>query len=170
MRLGTRNMAADAPAGPLKVSTTRKPITSADLPVSASTEVTSAEKSASAHSYHSPGCASRANRQACAEPIRRTNAVNTRKRGITGAMLPFARARRHVIGHAGASRASLKPAGPRDRATPLQDRAIELRSSRWRVGARRHARASLRQAGLLERSSCRNAVNAQLLCRAHRLL
>jgi len=62
-------------------------------------------------------------------------------------MLPFARARRHVIGHAGASRASLKPAGPRDRATPLQDRAIELRSSRWRVGARRHSRASLSPAG-----------------------
>src|SRR5262249_33479749 len=99
MRLGTRNVAAAAPAGPLKVSTTRRLITSAALPASGSTEETSAEKSEFAHSYHCAGCASWANRHACAVPIRSGSARRATRRGVISSLLPCGRARCHVIDH-----------------------------------------------------------------------
>src|SRR4051812_16727721 len=109
MRLGTRKLAAAAPAGPLNVSTTRKLITSAELPASASTEVTSAAKSDSAHSYHCAGCASWAKRQACAVPISSCSATKASTRAVIGAMLRFAPACRHVMDHVWGLRASRTP-------------------------------------------------------------
>ena len=91
--------AAAARSGPLKVSTTRKLITSADFWRSSSMPVTSAAKSAFDHSNHCAGGASCAKRQASAAVATTTSMAGTSRRNLIAAIVRFPRVGCRVMHH-----------------------------------------------------------------------
>ena len=106
---GTRNVAAAAPSGPLKVSTTRTVMISSAFCRSGSTPVTSAANSALDHSNHCGGGASWAKRQACAVPAESWNTIIVQSASLTPRMFHLRPGGCHVFGHAFASRARRTP-------------------------------------------------------------